>query len=289
MIFRLEKNELTGIIKSAICEDLSGYGDITSKYIFPGNGPGPCSAYMICKQPGGAVLSGIDAAAFIFEEIDPGISVKYLKEDGGSLGFMEKICSIQGPALSLLRAERTCLNFMQHMSGIATLTRKFVDIARPYGVRIADTRKTMPVLRKIEKYAVLCGGGYNHRFGLFDGVLIKDNHIAAAGGILEAIGSVKENAPHTVKIEVEVKDFRQLDQAIEGGADIIMLDNMDPGSMAEAVKVIKGKKKGTLIEASGNINLDNLEEICKTGIDIVSTGAITHSAPAVDISMEFDL
>jgi nicotinate-nucleotide pyrophosphorylase (carboxylating) len=289
MIFRLEKNELYGLIKNAVYEDLSGYGDITSKYVFSGGDPGSCSAYMICKEPGGAVLAGIDVASFVFEEIDPGISVKHLKEDGSSLGFMEKICSIKGPALSLLKSERTCLNFMQHMSGIATLTRRFVDIARPYGVRIADTRKTMPLLRKIEKYAVLSGGGYNHRFGLFDGVLIKDNHIAAAGSISGAIKAVRENAPHTVKIEVEVKDLTQMNQAIEGGADIIMLDNMDPSHMAKAVKIIRSKKKDIIIEASGNINLNNLEEFCKTGIDIISTGTITHSAPAVDISLEFDL
>ncbi len=289
MILRLEKNELYGLIKNAVYEDLSGYGDITSKYVFSGGDPGSCNAYMICKEPGGAVLAGIDIISFVFEEIDQGISVKYLKKDGSNLGYMEKICNIKGSALSLLKSERTCLNFIQHMSGIATLTRRFVDIARPYGVRIADTRKTMPLLRKIEKYAVLSGGGFNHRFGLFDGILIKDNHIAASGSISGAIRAVRENAPHTLKIEVEIQDLTQLDQALEGGADIIMLDNMDPGQMAKAVKVIRSKKKDTIIEASGNINLDNLEEFCKTGIDIISTGVITHSAPSVDISLEFEI
>ncbi|MBA7648059.1 Nicotinate-nucleotide pyrophosphorylase [carboxylating] [subsurface metagenome] len=175
------------------------------------------------------------------------------------------------------------------MSGIATLTSRFVKIAGPYKVKIKDTRKTKPILRKIEKYAVLCGGGYNHRFGLFDEILIKDNHIAAAGGISKAIERIRAGAPSTLRIEVEVKDFNQLDEAIASKADIIMLDNMNADQMAKAVKVVKEKRGSScLVEASGNINLENLEEICKTGVDIISVGLITHSAPAIDFSLEFE-
>lgn len=286
MVKRLEKYEILDLIKGAISEDMGGFGDITSKYLIPDRSIS--SAYIVCKEPGGAVLSGLDIAAYVFGEIDPEILVKPLKDDGASLDFMDRVCDVKGSAASMLKAERTCLNFIQHMSGIATLTGRFVNIAVAYGVRIVDTRKTKPMLRKIEKYAVLCGGGHNHRFGLFDGVLIKDNHIAAAGGVLKAIESIKRNVPHTVRIEVEIKDFDELDQALEGKADIIMLDNMGPEDMGKAVKIIRRKREDTIIEASGNVNLGTLEDICKTGIDVVSVGALTHSAPAIDFSLEFE-
>ena len=286
MIKKIEKNEILGLIKNTIAEDMGGYGDITSRYIIPEKNRS--NGYIVCKEPGGAILSGIDVAAYTFYEIDPEIKVKILKNDGDSLDFMDRICDISGPAVSILKAERTCLNFIQHMSGIATLTGKFQVIASPYEVRVVDTRKTKPLLRKIEKYAVLCGGGFNHRFGLFDGVLIKDNHIAAAGGVLKAIESIRASAPHTLKIEVEVKDFDELDEALEGKADVIMLDNMVPKEMRRAVKIIRDKRADTTIEASGNVNLNTLEDICKTGIDIVSVGALTHSAPAIDFSLELE-
>lgn len=284
---RISKSEVIDIIRGAISEDLNGTGDITSQYLIP---PGKVSSsYIICKETGGAILSGLDIAIFTIEEIDKSIRVEKQKKDGDVLKYKDRICNIKGPALSILKAERTCLNFIQHMSGIATLTAKFVGIAGPYGVKIKDTRKTKPLLRKVEKYAVLCGGGCNHRFGLFDGILIKDNHIAAAGGVLEAIEGIRANAPLNTEIEVEVRDFRQLDAAIAAGADIIMLDNMSPAEMKKAVEIIKKKKGGSCtVEASGNINLDNLDEICRTGVDIISVGALTHSAPASDFSMEFE-
>ncbi len=286
MVKRLEKYEILDLVKGAISEDMGGFGDITSKYLIPDRSIS--SAYIICKEPGGAILSGLDIAVYVFGEIDPEILVKSLKDDGTGLDSMDRVCDIKGPAASILKAERTCLNFIQHMSGIATLTGRFVKIAASYGVKIVDTRKTKPMLRKVEKYAVLCGGGHNHRFGLFDGVLIKDNHIAAAGGVLRAIASIRVSVPHTIRIEVEVKDFDELDQALEGKADIIMLDNMGPEDMRKAVKIIRGKQEDTIIEASGNVNLETLEDICKTGIDVVSVGALTHSAPAIDFSLEFE-
>jgi nicotinate-nucleotide pyrophosphorylase (carboxylating) len=284
---KILKNEVIEIIHGAILEDLNSSGDITSKYLIAPNKKS--FSYIICKEKSGAVLSGLDVADFVLEEIDSTIKIEKLKNDGDKLEYMDRICNISGPTLSILKAERTCLNFIQHMSGIATLTSKFVKIAEPYGVKIKDTRKTKPLLRKIEKYAVLCGGGYNHRFGLFDEILIKDNHIAAAGGISKAMETVRASAPPTLKIEVEVKDFNQLDEAIASKADIIMLDNMDTGQMARAIKIIREKRGNScLIEASGNTSLENLEEICKTGVDIISVGLITHSAPAIDFSMEFE-
>ena len=196
---------------------------------------------------------------------------------------------MSGSTQILLIMERIYLNFLQHMSGIATYTKKFSSIASKYNVRIADTRKTIPGLRKIEKYAVRCGGGFNHRFGLFDGILIKDNHIFAAGGIQNAIDKIRNRVPHQLKIEVEVKGLKELDEAIKSNADIIMLDNMELPMIKESVGVIR-KILGNRckIEVSGGINLASLEEICKTGIDIISVGTITHSAPAVDFSLEFE-
>src|SRR4030067_2563429 len=208
---KILKSEVIDLIRGAILEDLNDAGDITSNYIIPPDKKS--SSYIICKEKNGAVLSGLDVASYVLEEIDSSIKIEKLKNDGDTLKYMERICNLSGPTLSILKAERTCLNFIQHMSGIATHTAKFVKIAEPYGVKIKDTRKTKPLLRKIEKYAVLCGGGYNHRFGLFDGILIKDNHIAAAGGISKAMEKVRANTPQDLKIEIEIRDFTKIDEA----------------------------------------------------------------------------
>jgi len=284
---KILKSEVIDLIREAILEDLNDAGDITSNYLIP-----PylkSSSYIICRERDGAVLSGLDVAGYVLEEIDSKVKIEKLKNDGDSLKYMERICNISGSTLSILKAERTCLNFIQHMSGIATLTAKFAKIAEPYGVKIKDTRKTKPLLRKIEKYAVLCGGGYNHRFGLFDEILIKDNHIAAVGGIINAIEKIRASAPPNLKIEVEVRDFTQLDEAITSKADIIMLDNMDTSQMEKAVKIIREKRgNSSQIEASGNVGLENVEDICKTGVDIISVGLITTSALAIDFSLEFE-
>jgi len=283
---RIVKKEVIDIIRGAISEDLNVSGDITSKYLIPPDKNS--SAYIICKEENGTVLSGVDVVDFVLKEIDSSIEFERLRDDGERLKYMDKICKISGSTLSILKAERTCLNFLQYMSGIADLTAKFVSIAEPYGVKIKDTRKTRPLLRKIEKYAVLCGGGYNHRFGLYDGIIIKDNHIIAAGGILKAIEIVRANTPYSPEIEVEVRNNTQLEEAITARADIIMLDNMSTEQMAQSVKRIREKiGNSCLMEASGNINLKNLEEICKTGVDLISAGAITHSSRAIDFSLEF--
>ena len=284
---KIEKIDILDLIRRAIEEDLGGYGDMTSRYLIPAENKS--RAYIICKEENGAVLSGIDVVGYILEEFSDDIELEILKGDGEFVKNRDIICYASGPTRALLGAERTCLNFLQHMSGIATYTKRFIDIASKYDVKIADTRKTKPVLRKIEKYAVLCGGGSNHRFGLFDGILIKDNHIVAAGSVKDAIRTVRDRIPHQLKIEVEVKNLKELEEAIEENADIIMLDNMDPGSIRDAAGIIR-KELGSncLIEVSGGINLSNIEEICKTGIDIVSVGAITHSAPSADFSLEFE-
>lgn len=286
-IKKLEKFEVYEIIRHALLEDLGSYGDITSKYTVPSQSIS--RAFAVCKEKDGTVLCGVDIMQFVFNEIDKSIVFEKLKQDGDFLNNRDIICRASGPSASLLSAERTALNFLQHMSGIASLTSKFAAIASKYNVKITDTRKTKPGLRKLEKYAVICGGGFNHRYGLFDGVLIKDNHIIASGGIAGALKSAKSMAPHHLKIEVEVKTFAELDEAIDNKADIIMLDNMSIKQMSEAVEIIRGKTRGAcLIEASGGVTLESIEEICKCGVDIVSAGCITHSAPAADFSLEFE-
>ncbi|MCL5073865.1 MAG: carboxylating nicotinate-nucleotide diphosphorylase [Actinobacteria bacterium] len=283
---KINRLEIENIIKNAIKEDLGAYGDITSKYIFGQDDF--TEGYIICKEKGGAVLCGIDVAKFVFEEIDCEVKFNILKNDGDYLNAGDKICEITGRTLSILKSERVSLNFIQHLSGIATITGKFTEIASKYGIKITETRKTLPNLRILEKYAVRCGGGSNHRFGLFDGILIKDNHLAAAGGVSKAINLLRNKIPHTLKIEVEIKNRNELIEAIESKADIIMLDNMGFNEMAESVKMIREKLGDRCkIEASGNVRLDTLEEICKTGVDLISSGAITNSAKAVDFSLEF--
>ena len=284
-INKINKLEIDNILKNAINEDLGAYGDITSKYIFDENDIS--EAYILCKEKEGAILCGIDVAKYIFEEIDSNVEFLKLKNDGDSVSKGDIICKIKGKTLSILKSERVSLNFISHLSGIATITNKFVLVASRYNVKITETRKTLPNLRILEKYAVRCGGGFNHRFGLFDGILIKDNHIAAAGGVSKAINILRNNIPHTLKIEVEVKTQKELQEAIESNADVIMLDNMSYKEMQESVKLIR-KKSGNncKIEASGGVNLDTLEDICKTGVDFISSGIITNSAKAIDFSLE---
>lgn len=286
-MYTIPKSEIIDILRDSLKEDLGGYGDITSNYLVPPEHKSSC--YIICKEKDGVVLSGIDIIRYIFEEVDHSIEFKKLKHDGQKVNYMDKICTIKGLTLSILKVERTCLNFLQHLSGISTLTYKFSSIASNYKVRIVDTRKTKPLLRRLEKYAVVCGGGYNHRFGLFDGILIKDNHVKVCGGIKNAVETIRSKIPHNLKIEVEVSNFEELHEAIDSRVDIIMLDNMDAKEIKESTRIIREKRGNQcLIEVSGNITLENLEEICKTGIDIISAGYITHSAKAVDFSLEFE-
>ncbi len=279
------------ILRDALIEDI-GYGDITTSSIVPPEHKS--KAILIAKED--FILAGIPFAERVFKLVDPalwysarvdrGIRFKADKKDGDRVKKGTIIATVSGNTRSLLMAERVALNLLQRLSGIATLTHRFVDCVKGFPVKIIDTRKTTPNLRFFERYAVRIGGGYNHRFGLFDGVLIKDNHIVVAGGIEKAVKLAKMKAPHMMKIEVEVRNSMELKQALSAGADIVMLDNMTLKEIKNAVRIIRQKRLQTTIEVSGNINIENVREIAKAGVDLISIGALTHSAPAVDISME---
>jgi nicotinate-nucleotide pyrophosphorylase (carboxylating) len=231
------------------------------------------------------VLAGLDAAKQVFRKLDSQVRFNPLFEDGDRVGDGEVVVELTGKLSALLKGERTALNFLQRLSGVATCVRSYVDEISSYAVRLVDTRKTTPGWRVLEKYAVRMGGAYNHRMGLYDGVLIKDNHIAACGGIAEAVDHIRKRVAHLVKIEVEVSDMDQLALALGAGADVIMLDNMNIEQITAAVKRIDGK---AIVEASGGVNKENLGALAATGVDIISVGALTHSARCVDISMRIN-
>jgi len=266
------------ILRRALEEDL-GAGDLTTNATIDPVLKGRAS--LIARET--LVLAGLPVFIKVFRILSVEITSEDYFEDGQLVQGGEKICQITGPANAILKGERTALNFLQRMSGIATLTKTYVDKVGSQKVRLVDTRKTAPGLRLFDKYAVRMGGGFNHRIGLYDGILIKDNHISAAGSITKAVDLAKLNAPHTIKVEVEVEDFEALEEAIQAGADVVLLDNMSPRMLKEAVRLSNGRVP---LEASGGINLKNIEEIAKTGVDIISVGALTHSAIAVDVSLE---
>jgi len=271
-------SQIDKIIDSALEEDL-GPGDITTSAIIDSSLKG--KARLLAKEE--IILAGIEVFSRVFSRLDPEIVVECTYHDGDVVPNGYDIGIIKGSMRGMLSGERTALNFLQHLSGIATLTKRYVEKIDPSKVRVIDTRKTTPRLRILEKYAVRMGGGFNHRFGLFDGILIKDNHIAAAGSISKALAKIKANVPHTLKIEVEVEDIKGVKEAIGAGADAILLDNMSVKEMKEAVSIARGR---VLLEASGGITLESIGEISKTGINLISIGAITHSARSVDISLE---
>ncbi|UOF91839.1 carboxylating nicotinate-nucleotide diphosphorylase [Fodinisporobacter ferrooxydans] len=277
----LEKRQITPIVQNALSEDV-GYGDITTNSIVPKEST--AKAVILTKEPG--VIAGLEVAKTAFELIDPLLQMKTLVPEGEKLASGQVVMEIEGSARSILTAERVALNFLQRMSGIATKTLQFVEMIRYYNAKIVDTRKTTPGLRILEKYAVTVGGGRNHRFGLFDAVLIKDNHIAVAGGVREAIVAVRHKIPHTTRVEVEVEALEQIDEALEVKADIIMLDNMSTEQMHQAVEKIAGR---AVVEASGGITEETLVEIAKTGVDYISVGALTHTIRSLDISLDIQL
>jgi nicotinate-nucleotide pyrophosphorylase (carboxylating) len=268
---------LDRILEAALAEDIHT-GDITTLAVVPGKR----SAGAILKAKESMVLAGIDVAARVFRLLDPTIRFTGRFPDGAHLQSGDILADLQGDAAFLLQGERVALNLLQRMCGVATLTSRYVEAVKGTQARIVDTRKTTPGLRILEKYAVRVGGGINHRTGLYDGVLIKENHIAAAGGIAEAVRRARAYIPHTMKIEVETETLAQVDEALGVGADIIMLDNMDLVAMRQAVAEIGGR---ALVEASGGVNLETVRAIAETGVDIISVGALTHSARAMDISM----
>ena len=273
-------DDVETLISQALAEDI-GNGDITTSCtVAPGALGKGC---IIAKEP--LVLAGVDIARQVFLKVDSGLAITFSQSDGNRAMEGDKLLEIGGDLAAMLMAERTALNFLQRLSGIATLTRAFVDEVVGTSARILDTRKTTPGYRLFEKAAVRAGGGYNHRFGLYDGILIKDNHIAAAGSIQQAVGAAKASNRHSLRVQVEVETLDQLAEAIAAGADAIMLDNMDLETMAEAVRLTSGK---VILEASGGVTLDNVGEVAATGVDLISVGALTHSARAVDMSMEIE-
>jgi nicotinate-nucleotide pyrophosphorylase (carboxylating) len=268
---------LDKILEAALAEDIHT-GDITTLAVVPDRRD--ARAILKAKEP--LVLAGLDVAGRVFHLLDTSIRFTPHFADGKLLESGDILADLQGDAASLLQGERVALNILQRLCGVATLTSRYVEAVRGTRARIVDTRKTSPGLRMLEKYAVRVGGGINHRTGLYDGVLIKENHIAAAGGIAEAVRRARAYIPHTMKIEVETENLAEVVEALEAGADIIMLDNMGLPAMAEAVSLIGGR---ALVEASGGVSLETVRSIAETGVDIVSVGALTHSARAMDISM----
>jgi nicotinate-nucleotide pyrophosphorylase (carboxylating) len=267
------------LIEAALKEDMP-QGDITSESIIPADSES--EAIILAKEEG--VLAGIDVAERVFHKIDPSAIFEKKLKDGQSFRNGQTLATIQGPSVSLLKGERTALNFLQRMSGIATTTKKFVQALKGTKTEILDTRKTTPGLRRLEKYAVKMGGGVNHRFSLSDMVLIKDNHLRIVGSISQAVKSAREKIKPGVKVEVEATSLEDVQEAIQSGADMIMLDNMPEGAMKEVVKKVKGKVP---LEVSGKVSLGRVKEIASLGVDFISVGSLTHSYKSVDISIEF--
>lgn len=267
------------IIRLGIQEDI-GHGDLTTNCCIPA---GLCvTAHVIAKSPG--VVCGIHIAEMVFKSLDPGIDWEPIASDGDVItGGREILAKLSGSAQSVLSGERLALNLMQRMSGVATLTRKYVDLVRGTSARIVDTRKTTPGLRVLEKYAVTVGGGRNHRTGLFDAVMIKDNHIRACGSITAAVNAVKNAVGHTTSIEVETTNLDEVEEALQSGVQIILLDNMDLTHMREAVRLVAGR---ALTEASGGITIETVRSIAETGVNVISVGALTHSVVSMDISLD---
>lgn len=280
-LMRLPKPLIQRAVNKALAEDLGLAGDITTDATVPADAT--ASAAFVVRKLG--VISGIDVAQAAFAALDPSLSFDARISDGSVVKSGDTIARISGNARAILTGERVALNFLGRMSGISTLTRQYVDRIAGTRAAIVDTRKTTPGLRAFEKYAVRCGGGQNHRTGLFDAILIKDNHIVAAGGIEKAIAAARQHAGHMTKIEVEVDSLEQLDEALKYPIDAVLLDNMAPEMLARAVKRVAGR---ALTEASGGVSLETVRAIAETGVNLISVGALTHSAPVLDIGLDFD-
>ncbi len=269
---------LKKIIDTALEEDI-GPGDVTTLALVDPSLKGKAKVW--AKEQ--LVLAGTDVFKGVFLRLDPEATIKFHWKEGEQIPGGKEICDIKGKMRAILTGERTALNFLQHLSGIATLTRRYVEKIGGYKVRVIDTRKTTPGLRFLEKHAVRLGGGFNHRQGLYDGALIKDNHIAVFGSISESVKTARENTPHTLKIQVEVNNVKEMEEAVQAGADAVLLDNMGIKDIMEAVSLNKGRVP---LEVSGGVDLESIGEIAGTGVDLISVGALTHSARSVDISLE---
>lgn len=270
----------TDMVKAALREDIN-HGDVTTVSTIPAGQQ--ANAVIIAKEP--CNVAGIFVAVEVFRQMDREVEFAHAASEGARLDAGEILLECRGDCAALLMAERVALNFLQRMCGIATLTARFVAAVQGTGCRVVDTRKTTPGLRILEKYAVRAGGGSNHRFDLSDGILIKDNHIAACDSVTTAVWHARAAAPHTLGIEVEVTDMQELKEAVDAGADAILLDNMSCDILEEAVKVARAGRPDIILEASGGINLENIRMVAETGVDIISCGALTHSAPASDLSL----
>ncbi|MFS8124109.1 carboxylating nicotinate-nucleotide diphosphorylase [Rhizobium sp. BR 250] len=268
------------LVRNALLEDLGLAGDITSAAVIPADHRSV--VVMAAREPG--IIAGLDAAELAFQLVDPAIRMTRHIPDGAAVAPGDVIATIEGPSRGLLTGERTALNFLGHLSGIASVTAKIVAAIAGTKASVACTRKTTPGLRALEKYAVRAGGGMNHRFALYDAVLIKDNHIAVAGSVREAIRRARQGVGHLVKIEVEVDTLAQLHEAMEEGVDAVLLDNMTPETLREAVEIVAGR---AITEASGRINPQTAAAIAASGVDLISIGWITHSAPVLDIGLDF--
>jgi nicotinate-nucleotide pyrophosphorylase (carboxylating) len=281
----LISREIKDLIDVALAEDI-GSGDPTTDTLIDPKLMG--SASLVSREDG--VIAGIDVATTVFTQFDPALSTVALVEDGSSVTAGDQLACVTGKVGSILKVERTAVNFLQHLSGVATQTRRYVDAVEGYRAQIVDTRKTTPGLRKLEKYAVTMGGGRNHRHNLADGILIKDNHIEALAlggvGIGEIVKRALSGASHMIKVEIEVETIKNLEEALDAGADLVLLDNMEPEQMETAVRLASGR---AVVEASGGITLETVREVAKIGVDIISVGALTHSAPSLNISLDMTI
>ena len=274
----INRTVLERIVDAALNEDI-GSGDVTSEAVTPAGAW--AAAVIVAKQQG--VLAGIPVAAAVFARVDSDLRIESLAPEGERVQVGQTVARLEGSARAILTGERTALNFLQRLSGVATAAAAFTAACAGTRARIVDTRKTAPGLRALDKYAVRVGGASNHRWGLYDGVLIKENHIRAGGGITRAVASARAHAPHTLRIEVECESLDQVEECLAAGVDIIMLDNMTTRRLADAVRIIDGR---ATVEASGNMTLARIPEVAATGVDLISVGALTHSTAALDLSLQ---
>lgn len=266
------------LIMQALEEDITSE-DITTNAVMPEKKQGEVE--LLCKEDG--IIAGLSVFARTFALLDPETEVEFFVSDGDQVSSKQRLAVVRGDIRVLLSGERTALNYLQRMSGIATYTRQIVDLLKGSKTRLLDTRKTTPNMRIFEKYAVKVGGGFNHRYNLSDGILLKDNHIAAAGGVRQAVEMARDYAPFVRKIEIETESLSMVEEAVEAGADIIMLDNMTPETMKEAIRLIDGR---ATTECSGNVTRENIERLISIGVDYISSGALTHSSPILDLSLK---
>lgn len=274
------KDAISHLIDLALAEDIHS-GDITTDHSIEPTATG--QGLIVAKEP--AVIAGLEIAEQVFKKLDSQVAITFNVSEGDKVSPFSQVMKIEGKLQGLLKGERTALNFLQRLSGIATQAREYVEELKGLPVRLVDTRKTTPGWRVLEKYAVRVGGAHNHRMGLYDGVLIKDNHIIACGSIEKAVSKIRQEISHLVKIEVETADLDQVKQALDAGADVIMLDNMDVDRIKEAVSLINRR---AVVEVSGNVTKGTLRDLAKTGVDMISVGALTHSARSVDLSMRIE-